>query len=107
MKLKAKSPLTPFSESHYQLRQYVHAHFQLQWPNKGVALNRVELEINKGNIFIYLETSCKPSLLGLEISNHLLTNSYPNQANTVNFHDKTIKGSLTFNRSVIIGTIVN
>lgn len=89
------------------IRQYIESHFQLHYQDKAVILNWVGLEINKGNIFIYQEAEFHHSLLGLKITNNLLINSYAKQINTVNFRDKSIKGSLTFKRSVTIDTIVN
>ena len=69
-------------------------------------MNWIGLEINKGNIFIYQETPFDHSLVGLQITNSLLTERYDKQVNTVNFRDNTIKGSLTFKRSVTINDIV-
>jgi len=89
------------------IRQYVEAHFQLHYQQQQVPLTWVGLEINKGNIYIYQEAKFANSLLGLEISNSLLISSYPKQINTVNYRDKSIKGSLTFKRSVTINKIAN
>ena len=47
----------------------------------------------------------KHSLVGLKITNRLLIEHYEKQINTVNFYDNTIKGSLTFKRSVTINDI--
>jgi len=87
------------------IRQYVEKHFQLHYDHKMVKLNWLGLEVNKGNIFIYQEADFHHSLQGLKITNSLLTDNYAKQVNTVNFHDKTIKGSLTFKRSVTINDI--
>ncbi|AZQ83033.1 hypothetical protein EKO29_02530 [Colwellia sp. Arc7-635] len=87
------------------IRQYIEAHFQLSFKGKAVPLNWIGLEINKGNIFIYQEASFSNTLIGLKITNSLLTDHYEKQVNTVNFHDNTIKGSLTFKRSVTINDI--
>jgi len=89
------------------IRQYIEEHFQLHYQNKAVSLNWIGLEMNKGNVFIYQEAEFNHSLIGLKITNNLLIDSYPKQINTVNFHDKTIKGSLTFKRSVTIDVIEN
>ncbi len=89
------------------IRQYVEEHFQLHYQDKALILNWIGLEVIKGNIFIYQEAEFHHSLLGLKIINKLLTDRYPKQINTVNFHDKAIKGSLTFKRSVTINEIEN
>ena len=89
------------------IRQYVEANFQLEYQGQVLPLSWVGLEINKGNIFIYQETVFKHALLGLKITNSLLIEHYNKQVNTVNFHDKSIKGSLTFDKSVIINHISN
>ncbi|UUO24199.1 hypothetical protein FGD67_13910 [Colwellia sp. M166] len=87
------------------IRQYIEDNFQLQYQGKAVPLNWVGLEINRGNIFIYQEAEFKHSLVGLKITNRLLIEHYEKQINTVNFYDNTIKGSLTFKRSVTINDI--
>lgn len=87
------------------IRHYVEAHFQLHYEGQAVTLNWLGLEINKGNIFIYQEAKFNHALLGLQVTNSLLTDNYERQVNTVNFHDKVIKGSLTFKRSVTINNI--
>jgi hypothetical protein len=87
------------------IRHYMEEHFQLYYQDQALLLNWVGLEVNKGNIFIYQEAAFKHSLQGLKITNSLLTERYPKQVNTVNFHDQTIKGSLTFKRSVTINDI--
>ena len=89
------------------IQQYVEEHFQLHYHEQAIPLRWIGLEINKGNILIYQEGPFQHSLIGLKITNRLLTASYPKQVNTVNFHDKTIKGSLTFKRSVTINKIEN
>jgi hypothetical protein len=89
------------------IRQYIEAHFQLHYKAQIVPLSWIGLEIIKGNILIYQEAKFHHSLFGLEITNRLLTDNYPKQINTVNFHDKVIKGSLTFERSVTIKKIEN
>ena len=92
---------------HYEniIRQYVEERFQLYYKGQAVPLNWIGLEVSKGNIFLYQEAPFHHSLLGLKISNSLLTEHYEKQVNTVNFHDKSIKGSLTFKRSVTINDI--
>ena len=89
------------------IRQYVEAHFQLHYQDQAIALNWVGLEVNKGNIIIYQEAEFHHMLIGLKITNSLLTERNVKQVNTVNFNDKQIKGSLTFKRSVIINEIKN
>lgn len=89
------------------IRQYIEQHFQLHYQHQVITLNWVGIELNKGNIFIYQEAKFNHALEGVQITNKILTEQYIKQINTVNFHDKTIKGSLTFNRSVIINTIEN
>ena len=89
------------------IQQYVEAHFNLEYDGQEVVLVWLGLEIIKGNIFVYQEAEFSHSLVGLKITNKLLTDSYPKQINTVNFHDKAIKGSLTFKRSVTINEIEN
>ncbi|WP_085300650.1 DUF6702 family protein [Cognaticolwellia mytili] len=89
------------------IRQYIENNFQLDYQGKTLVLNWIGLEVIKGNIFIYQEAKFHHSLLGLKITNKLLTDHYPKQINTVNFHDKAIKGSLTFKRSVTINEIEN
>jgi hypothetical protein len=89
------------------IRRYIEKNFQLHFQDKALVLNWVGLEVIKGNIFIYQEAEYHHSLLGLKITNKLLTDRYLKQINTVNFHDKTIKGSLTFKRSVTISEIEN
>ena len=88
------------------IRQYVEAHFQLQYQDRVIPLNWVGLEVSKGNIFIYQEAQFEYPLLGLQITNSLLIAHYEKQVNTVNFNDNSIKGSLTFKRSVTINDIV-
>ncbi|TWX73009.1 DUF6702 family protein [Colwellia sp. C1TZA3] len=87
------------------VRQYVEAHFQLNYQGQAIALNWIGFESNKGNIFIYQEAMFPHTLLGLKIMNSLLTEHYLKQVNTVNFYSKTIKGSLTFKRSVTMNHI--
>ena len=87
------------------IRQYVEKHFQLHYKGQAVKLNWLGLELNKGNIFIYQEAEFQHSLPGLKITNSLLIDNYAKQVNTVNFHDKMRKGSLTFEKSVIINNI--
>jgi hypothetical protein len=87
------------------IRQYVEAHFQLNYKGQAVALNWIGFESNKGNIIIYQEAMFSHTLLGLKIINSLLTDRYEKQVNTVNFYSKTIKGSLTFKRSVTMNYI--
>ena len=89
------------------IRQYIEKNFKLQYKKQQLILNWLGLEINKGNIFIYQEAKFSQDLIGINITNSLLTEHYPKQVNTVNFSDKQIKGSLTFNRSVIINEIKN
>ena len=89
------------------IRQYLDAHFALHYQEQTIILNWIGLEVSKGNIFIYQEAEFSHALTGLKITNSLLTEHYPKQVNTVNFNDKQIKGSLTFNRSVIINEIQN
>jgi len=92
-------------EYEHYVRQYVEAHFQLHYHGQEVPLQWVGLEINKGNIFLYQEAQFQQPLIGLTITNSLLSHSYHKQVNTVNYRDKVIKGSLTFNRSVTINSI--
>jgi len=87
------------------IRQYIEANFQLAYQNKAVPLNWVGFEINHGIIFVYQEAEIQHSLIGLKITNRLLIENYEKQINTVNFYDNTIKGSLTFKRSVTINDI--
>ena len=87
------------------IRQYVEANFQLHYQGQVIPLNWIGLEVNKGNIFLYQETKFHHSLIGLKITNSLLTKEYEKQVNTVNFSDRKIKGSLTFKRSVTINHI--
>lgn len=87
------------------IQQYVEDNFKLHYKKQGLTLNWLGLEISKGNIFVYQETTFSGALIGLKITNSLLTEYYPKQTNTVNFNDNQIKGSLTFNRSVIINKI--
>jgi len=87
------------------IRQYIEERFQLHYKGQEVPLNWIGLEVSKGNIFLYQEAVFHHSLLGLKITNSLLTEHYEKQVNTVNFHDNTIKGSLTFKRSVTINDI--
>lgn len=105
----AESKQIHFSVAHPEyeefIRQYVEAHFQLHYQEHALEVKWVGLEVNKGNIFIYQEADFKHSLLGLKITNSLLIDHYAKQVNTVNFHDKLIKGSLTFKKSVIINHI--
>ncbi len=105
----AESKQIHFSVAHpdYEnnIRQYVEANFQLHYQDKSLPLDWIGLEINKGNIYIYQETRFSHSLVGLKITNSLLTERYEKQVNTVNFRDNTIKGSLTFKRSVTINDI--
>jgi hypothetical protein len=89
------------------IRQYIENNFQLHYQGKLLVLNWIGLEVIKGNVFIYQEAEFHDSLFGLKITNKLLTDRYPKQINTVNFHDKAIKGSLTFKRSVTINEIEN
>ena len=89
------------------IRQYVEANFQLHYAGQPVTLNWIGLEVSKGKLFVYQEAAFTDPLVGLKITNSLLTNRYPKQVNTVNFRDKTIKGSLTFKKSVIIKRIEN
>ncbi len=105
----AESKQIHFSVAHPEyenfIRQYLEAHFQLQYQDQVIPLTWVGFEINKGNVFLYQEAEYKHSLVGLTITNSLLIESYKKQVNTVNFHDKTIKGSLTFNKSGTIKSI--
>ena len=106
----AESKQIHFSVAHpdYEnnIRHYVEANFQLHYQDKALPMNWIGLETNNGNIFIYQETPFDHSLVGLQITNSLLTERYDKQVNTVNFRDNTIKGSLTFKRSVTINDIV-
>ena len=107
----AESKQIHFSVAHpdYEkfIRQYLEANFQLNYQGKAIPLTWVGFELNKGNIFLYQEAEFKHSLIGLKITNSLLTERYKKQVNTVNFHDKTIKGSLTFYKSGTIKSIAN
>lgn len=102
----AESKQIHFSVAHpdYEnfIRQYLEAHFKLHYQGQVVPLTWVGFEINQGNVFLYQEAEFNYSLIGLKITNSLLIESYKKQVNTVNFNDKSIKGSLTFNKS---GTI--
>jgi hypothetical protein len=89
------------------IRQYVEANFQLHFAGQPVTLNWIGFEVSKGKLFVYQEAAFAHPLPGLKITNSLLINRYPKQVNTVNFRDKTIKGSLTFKKSVIIRRIEN
>lgn len=89
------------------IQQYVENNFKLHHKKQELTLNWIGIEISRGNIFVYQETSFSHALNGIKITNSLLTEYYPKQINTVNFNDNQIKGSLTFNRSVIINEIEN
>lgn len=87
------------------VQQYIEQHFTLNFKGKPLELNWLGLEITRGNIYIYQESSFEHSIEGLEIINNILIDSYQKQVNTVNFQDNARKGSLTFTKSATIKKI--
>ena len=92
-----------FSPEHRQyellIKDYLKQHFYLKNNNKKIVLNWVGFEFKHGKILIYQQSATAHQLSELTITNNLLMDAYPQQINTLNFQDKTIKGSLTFTQS--------
>ena len=80
------------------IQEYFEQHFVLHRDGNIVELNWIGLEVHLGKIFIYQESNSENFLSGLVVKNDLLVDTYPNQVNTLNYHDAVIKGSLTFSQ---------
>ncbi len=88
------------------IRQYFEKHFKIQNNSTNISLAWVGLEFVRDKIFIYQEAKYSNFLIGLVVKNDLLTDTYAKQVNTVNFQDNNIQGSLTFDKSQHIATII-
>lgn len=91
---------SPEREDYEQtIQQYIEDHFSLSRDNELLALNWVGIEVDRGKIIIYQETTSQNFLSGLVVKNDILTNTYVKQVNTVNYQDSAVKGSLTFDKT--------
>ncbi|MBL4909933.1 MAG: hypothetical protein JKX78_07925 [Alteromonadaceae bacterium] len=88
------------------IRQYFEKHFKIQNNNTSIKLSWVGLELVRDKVFIYQEAKYPNFLIGLVVKNDLLTDTYAKQVNTVNFQDNDNQGSLTFDGSQHIATII-
>lgn len=102
-----------FSPEHPKYDEYIQAYitdrFILERNKKRIQLTWVGLEVKRGQLFAYQESTSKNYLTNLVVKNTILVDTYAKQINTVNYrssHPKdTVQGSLTFNRLLTVDII--
>ena len=96
-----------FSPEHPQyetfIQEYIEKHFVLMRKNEVIEMNWLGLEVKRGQIFTYQESTSENYLANLLVKNTILVDTYVKQVNTVNYQDlgsaENTLGSLTFDRS--------
>ena len=102
-----------FSPEHPQYDQliqwYIEQHFILAQSNQVIELDWIGFEVKRGQLFAYQESRSQHALHNLRIKNTVLTQTYVEQVNTVNYQDlnplNKIQGSLTFDISSSVAII--
>ena len=102
-----------FSPEHPQYDQliqwYIEQHFSLKRSNQIIDLTWIGFEVKRGQLFAYQESNSAQQLTNLQIKNTVLTHTYSEQVNTVNYQDlnsiNKIQGSLTFDISSSVAII--
>jgi len=95
-----------FSPEHPQYDELVQAyfekHFLLSRNNRPIKLHWLGFEIKRGQLFAYQESHNANFLDNLVVKNTILTDTYTQQVNTVNYQElttgSTLQGSLTFSQ---------
>ena len=95
-----------FSPEHPQYDEFIQAyfekHFLLRRNNQRVKLHWLGFEVKRGQLYAYQESDTENFLTNLVVKNTILTDTYTQQVNTVNYQELTIgsilQGSLTFNQ---------
>ena len=95
-----------FSPEHPQYDEFIQAyfekHFLLRRNNQLVKLHWLGFEVKRGQLYAYQESDTENFLTNLVVKNTILTDTYTQQVNTVNYQELTIgsilQGSLTFNQ---------
>jgi hypothetical protein len=95
-----------FSPEHPQydklIQTYFEKHFHLSRNNQPLKLHWLGFEVKRGQLFAYQESDSANFLANLVVKNTILTDTYTQQINTVNYQELTtgsfLQGSLTFNQ---------
>ncbi|MDP7592455.1 MAG: hypothetical protein QF552_07120 [Litorilituus sp.] len=101
----AQQQQTHFSPEHPQYNKFIQAYFEknfiLSRNDRPIKLNWLGFEIKRGHLFAYQESNNRNFLINLVVKNTILTDTYTQQINTVNYQELTtgdfLQGSLTFN----------
>jgi len=81
------------------IKEYITEYFSILQNEKPIYLTWIGVDVVRGKINIYQETTEKIFLHGLVVKNDILIDTYEKQINTVNYQSIATSGSLTFDKN--------